>query len=71
MHVFSDWESRTREGDTIAPCATLHRLLLNEGKQLSRALIDKLIAFEESEGARYTLFIHPAPQASLTPQAAV
>lgn len=46
-------------------------LLLNEGKQLSRALIDKLIAFEESEGARYTLFIRPAPQASLTPQETV
>jgi G3E family GTPase len=29
--VFSDWESRTKEGDTIAPGATLHRLLLKEG----------------------------------------
>ena len=29
--VFSDWESRTKEGDTIAPGGTLHRLLLNEG----------------------------------------
>ncbi len=28
-------------------------LLLNAGKQLSRTLIDKLIAFESSEGARY------------------
>lgn len=46
-------------------------LLLNEGKQLSRALIDKLIAFEESERARYTLFIRPAPQAGLTPPEAV
>ncbi|EXF95932.1 chemotaxis protein CheY [Pseudomonas fluorescens HK44] len=36
-------------------------LLLNEGKQLSSSLIDKLIAFEESEGARYTLFVRPAP----------
>jgi HD-GYP domain-containing protein (c-di-GMP phosphodiesterase class II) len=36
-------------------------LLLNEGKQLSRSLIDKLIAFEESEDARYTLFVRPAP----------
>lgn len=43
-------------------------LLLNEGKQLTRALIDKLIAFEESEGARYTLFVRPAPQDSATPQ---
>lgn len=32
-------------------------LLLNAGKQLSRALIDKLIAFEASEGARYTLHV--------------
>ncbi len=29
--VFSDWESRTREGETIVPGATLHRLLLAEG----------------------------------------
>lgn len=43
-------------------------LLLNEGKQLTRALIDKLMAFEESEGARYTLFVRPAPQDSATPQ---
>src|SRR5690606_11579983 len=32
-------------------------LLLNAGKQLSRTLIDKLIAFEASEGARYTLHV--------------
>ncbi|AOE86377.1 HD domain-containing phosphohydrolase [Pseudomonas sp. TCU-HL1] len=32
-------------------------LLLNAGKQLSRALIDKLTAFETSEGARYTLHV--------------
>ncbi|MFL9812774.1 response regulator [Stutzerimonas sp. VN223-3] len=32
-------------------------LLLNEGKELTRPLIDKLIAFESSEGARYTLFV--------------
>ncbi|HBX55887.1 HD domain-containing phosphohydrolase [Pseudomonas sp. UBA2684] len=43
-------------------------LLLNEGKQLNRALIDKLIAFEESEGARYTLFVRPAPQPSPVPE---
>jgi G3E family GTPase len=29
--VFSDWESKTAEGDTIAPGATLHRLLLKDG----------------------------------------
>jgi response regulator RpfG family c-di-GMP phosphodiesterase len=32
-------------------------LLLNEGKPMSRALIDKLIAFEASEGGHYTLFV--------------
>ena len=31
VHVFSDWESRTKEGDTVLPGATLHRLLLSEG----------------------------------------
>ncbi len=31
VHVFADWESRTNEGDTIAPGATLHRLLLKDG----------------------------------------
>jgi G3E family GTPase len=29
--VFSDWESRTKDGDTVAPGATLHRLLLKDG----------------------------------------
>ncbi|HVU34005.1 MAG TPA: GTP-binding protein [Opitutaceae bacterium] len=29
--VFSDWESRTKDGEGIAPGATLHRLLLKEG----------------------------------------
>lgn len=32
-------------------------LLLNEGKILNRLLIDKLIAFEKTEGGRYTLFV--------------
>lgn len=32
-------------------------LLLNEGKPLTRPLIDKLAAFEASEEARYTLFV--------------
>ncbi|MDP3069301.1 MAG: GTP-binding protein [Opitutaceae bacterium] len=31
VHVFADWESRTNEGDPVAPGATLHRLLLAEG----------------------------------------
>ena len=31
VHVFSDWESRTKDGDTLAPGATLHRLLLADG----------------------------------------
>ncbi len=29
--VFADWESRTKEGDTLTPGATLHRLLLADG----------------------------------------
>ncbi len=29
--VFSDWESRLKNGDTVLPGATLHRLLLTEG----------------------------------------
>lgn len=35
-------------------------LLLNEGKELSAPLIDKLVAFEKGEppGTRYTLYIH-------------
>ncbi|TIH09609.1 HD domain-containing phosphohydrolase [Pseudomonas leptonychotis] len=35
-------------------------LLLNEGKILNRLLIDKLIAFEKTEGGRYTLFVRKA-----------
>ncbi len=31
VHVFADWETRLKEGDTIVPGATLHRLLLTEG----------------------------------------
>lgn len=34
-------------------------LLLNAGKQLTRVLIDKLIAFEATEGGRYLLFVQP------------
>ncbi|MDH4607925.1 HD domain-containing phosphohydrolase [Pseudomonas sp. BN102] len=41
-------------------------LLLNAGKQLSRTLIDKLIAFEASEGARYTLHVRQ-PEAAAGP----
>lgn len=29
--VFSDWESRTRQGDPVRPGKTLHRLLLKDG----------------------------------------
>ncbi len=29
--VFSDWESRTKAGETITPGGTLHRLLLDDG----------------------------------------
>ena len=31
VHVFADWEARLKEGDTVIPGATLHRLLLDEG----------------------------------------
>ncbi|OGQ54311.1 MAG: two-component system response regulator [Deltaproteobacteria bacterium RIFCSPLOWO2_02_FULL_53_8] len=43
-------------------------LLLNEGKALSRQLIDKLIAFESIEAVRYTVFVvlpEPQPQPQL------
>jgi G3E family GTPase len=29
--VFSDWETKVQEGDTVTPGATLHRLLLKDG----------------------------------------
>ncbi len=29
--VFSDWEARLKDGDTVVPGATLHRLLLTDG----------------------------------------
>jgi G3E family GTPase len=31
VHVFADWESRTREGEIVRPGSTLHRLLLQDG----------------------------------------
>jgi G3E family GTPase len=31
VHVFADWEARLKDGDTVVPGATLHRLLLTEG----------------------------------------
>lgn len=40
-------------------------LLLNEGKTLTRLLIDKLIAFEASEEGHYTLFVRTAEDAAL------
>jgi hypothetical protein len=42
-------------------------LLLNQGKPLTRALIDKLIAFEASEGGHYTLFVRKPEDAAATP----
>lgn len=45
-------------------------LLLNEGKQLTRALIDKLAVFEASEGARYILFLRMPEVRSETPAGA-
>jgi hypothetical protein len=42
-------------------------LLLNEGKVLSKLLIDKLLAFEAIESSRYTLFVRiPEAQPALT-----
>ena len=31
VHIFADWESRLKDGDTVIAGATLHRLLLNDG----------------------------------------
>lgn len=44
-------------------------LLLNEGKELTERLIEKLIAFErgEPEGTRYTLFVHKSEDADESP----
>jgi len=42
-------------------------LLLNEGKLLTLPLIDKLAAFEASEGARYTLFVRKSEADSSVP----
>lgn len=33
-------------------------LLLNAGKVLNGPLVEKLIAFEAMEGARYSVFVH-------------
>lgn len=38
--VFADWESRTKEGETIQPGATLHRLLLADGNGKYRLKLD-------------------------------
>jgi len=49
VHVFSDWESRTKDGDAIAPGATLHRLLLADGNgkyQLKLAAAGFYLVFE-------------------------
>jgi G3E family GTPase len=50
VHVFADWESRTKVGATIAPGPTLHRLLLNEGNGKYALQIDapgKYLVFEQ------------------------
>ncbi|APX95106.1 two-component system response regulator [Halomonas sp. 1513] len=39
-------------------------LLLNEGKELSTGLIEKLMRFEESEDTRYTLLVRPPDPAA-------
>jgi G3E family GTPase len=38
--VFSDWESRTKAGETVTPGATLHRLLLEDGHAHFKLKID-------------------------------
>ncbi|MGH8352719.1 MAG: HD domain-containing phosphohydrolase [Pseudomonas sp.] len=43
-------------------------LLLNEGKPLTRLLIEKLVAFEATEGARYTLFVRKPQSPAAAPQ---
>ncbi len=40
VHVFADWESNTKDGDKIAPGATLHRLLLADGKGKFKLKLD-------------------------------
>jgi response regulator RpfG family c-di-GMP phosphodiesterase len=45
-------------------------LLLNEGKPLNALLIEKLIAFEASENAQYTLFVRTAEDARLATEKA-
>ena len=49
VHVFSDWESRTKDGATIIPGGTLHRLLLADGNgkyQLKLAAPGFYLVFE-------------------------
>jgi G3E family GTPase len=41
VQVFSDWESKTQDGDTIAPGATLHRLLLKDGNGKYRLKLEQ------------------------------
>ncbi|WP_163559282.1 HD domain-containing phosphohydrolase [Halomonas sp. NO4] len=43
-------------------------LLLNQGKELSRGLIDKLIRLEELEDTRLTLLVHPAEESDAEPE---
>jgi G3E family GTPase len=45
---FSDWENRVAEGETVAPGATLHRLLLKEG--------DGRFALEVAQAGTFLVF---------------
>jgi G3E family GTPase len=40
VHVFSDWESRTKDGETLVPGGTLHRLLLADGNGKFKLKLD-------------------------------
>jgi len=41
VHVFADWETRLKPGDTFVPGGTLHRLLLEEGHAHFELKIDQ------------------------------
>ena len=45
VRVFSDWETRLKEGDTVIPGATLQRLLLKEGNGTYPIKVEKAGAY--------------------------
>jgi G3E family GTPase len=59
--VFSDWETRLKDGDAVLPGATLHRLLLNEGNGSFQLKVDQpglYLVFEAC--GEHPLHIHVA-----------